>query len=49
MQAVYPVPGQLDERYRGAEAGDLLADVDSRFEDGLSMVLSGARQWLGAA
>jgi TetR/AcrR family tetracycline transcriptional repressor len=46
-QAVYPMPGQLDERYRSAEAGDLLADVGSRFEDGLQMVLSGARQWLG--
>ncbi|MEV4148127.1 TetR/AcrR family transcriptional regulator C-terminal domain-containing protein [Amycolatopsis sp. NPDC049691] len=48
-QAVYPVPGQLDERYRSAEAGDLLADVDARFEDGLEIVLSGARQWLGVA
>ncbi|SEF36556.1 regulatory protein, tetR family [Amycolatopsis pretoriensis] len=46
-QAVYPVPGQLDERYRSEAAGDLLADVGSRFEDGLEMVLSGARQWLG--
>lgn len=48
-QAVYPVPGQLDERYRDATAGDLLADVGGRFEDGLSMVLSGARQWLETA
>ncbi|WP_290058079.1 TetR/AcrR family transcriptional regulator C-terminal domain-containing protein [Amycolatopsis solani] len=46
-QAVYPKPGELDERYRSAEAGDLLADVDARFEDGLAMVLSGARRWLG--
>ncbi len=46
-QAVYPKPGELDERYRSEEAGDLLADVDSRFEDGLAMVLSGARRWLG--
>lgn len=48
-QAVYPKPGELDERYRTEVAGDLLADVDSRFEDGLGMVLSGARQWLGVA
>ncbi|WP_370970933.1 TetR/AcrR family transcriptional regulator C-terminal domain-containing protein [Amycolatopsis sp. cg9] len=48
-QAVYPKPGELDERYRSEEAGDLLADVDSRFEDGLAMVLSGARLWLGVA
>ncbi|MCR6487714.1 TetR/AcrR family transcriptional regulator C-terminal domain-containing protein [Amycolatopsis sp. OK19-0408] len=48
-QAVYPVPGQLDERYRTEAAGDLLADVGSRFDDGLEMVLSGARQWLERA
>lgn len=48
-QAVCPVPGRLDERYRSERAGDLLADVDSRFEDGLEIVLSGARQWLGMA
>lgn len=48
-QAVYPVPGELDERYRTEVAGDLLADVGSRFEDGLTMVLSGARHWLGVA
>jgi len=47
-QAVYPMPGQLDERYRDADVGDLLADVGHRFEDGLEMVLSGARQWLEA-
>jgi TetR/AcrR family tetracycline transcriptional repressor len=35
-QAVYPRPG-----------GAVFADVDARFGDGLSMVLSGARRWLG--
>ncbi|MFG1643831.1 TetR/AcrR family transcriptional regulator C-terminal domain-containing protein [Amycolatopsis sp. NPDC049252] len=48
-QAVYPVPGQLDERYRGALGGSVLRDVDARFEDGLAIVLGGARQWLGQA
>jgi TetR/AcrR family tetracycline transcriptional repressor len=46
-QAVYPRPGELDERYRGAPGGAVFADVDARFGDGLSMVLSGARRWLG--
>ncbi|WP_326946455.1 TetR/AcrR family transcriptional regulator C-terminal domain-containing protein [Amycolatopsis sp. NBC_01307] len=48
-QAVYPMPGQLDERYRGAPGGSVLTDVDARFEDGLEIVLGGARGWLGLA
>ncbi|MEA5364259.1 TetR/AcrR family transcriptional regulator C-terminal domain-containing protein [Amycolatopsis sp., V23-08] len=48
-QAVYPMPGQLDERYRGAPGGEVLRNVDDRFEDGLEIVLGGARQWLGQA
>ena len=40
-QAVYPVPGELDQRYAGAPGGAVLTDPDARFEDGLSMVLDG--------
>jgi TetR/AcrR family transcriptional regulator, tetracycline repressor protein len=46
-QAVYPVPGELDERYRDATGEAVFRDVDARFGDGLSMVLDGARRWLG--
>ncbi|GAA5011049.1 TetR/AcrR family transcriptional regulator C-terminal domain-containing protein [Actinopolymorpha pittospori] len=46
-QAVYPVPGELDERYVGAPGGAVFRNVDARFDDGLSMVLDGARRWLG--
>jgi TetR/AcrR family transcriptional regulator, tetracycline repressor protein len=46
-QAVYPVPGELDERYRGTWGEAAFRDVDARFDDGLSMVLDGARRWLG--
>jgi AcrR family transcriptional regulator len=46
-QAVRPMPGEFDERYRESAGEAVLGDADARFEDGLSMVLSGARQWLG--
>ncbi|MEU4252817.1 TetR/AcrR family transcriptional regulator C-terminal domain-containing protein [Amycolatopsis sp. NPDC026612] len=45
-QAVRPMPGEFDERYREAAGEAVLGDAGARFEDGLSMVLSGARQWL---
>jgi TetR/AcrR family tetracycline transcriptional repressor len=45
-QAVRPVPGEFDERYRETAGEAVLGDADARFEDGLSMVLSGARGWL---
>ncbi|MEV7099249.1 TetR/AcrR family transcriptional regulator C-terminal domain-containing protein [Amycolatopsis sp. NPDC051045] len=45
-QAVRPMPGEFDERYRESAGEAVLGDADARFEDGLSMVLSGARQWL---
>ncbi|MEO3867543.1 TetR/AcrR family transcriptional regulator C-terminal domain-containing protein [Nonomuraea sp. B12E4] len=47
-QAVYPVPGKLDERYAGASGEAVFANVGGRFDEGLSMVLDGARRWLGA-
>ncbi|TDD49704.1 TetR family transcriptional regulator [Nonomuraea terrae] len=46
-QAVYPEPGKLDQRYAGAPGGAVFGNVDARFDDGLSMVLDGARRWLG--
>ncbi|ADJ43063.1 TetR family transcriptional regulator [Amycolatopsis mediterranei S699] len=45
-QAVRPMPGEFDERYRESAGEAVLGDADARFEDGLAMVLSGARQWL---
>ncbi|MEV6880286.1 TetR/AcrR family transcriptional regulator C-terminal domain-containing protein [Amycolatopsis sp. NPDC051128] len=48
-QAVRPMPGEFDERYVGSPGQAVLGDDDARFEDGLSMVLSGARQWLETA
>lgn len=48
-QAVRPVPGEFDERYRESAGEAVLGDADARFEDGLAMVLSGARQWLETA
>ena len=47
-QAVRPMPGEFDERYAGSAGQAVLGDADARFEDGLLMVLSGARQWLEA-
>jgi len=48
-QAVRPMPGEFDERYRESAGEAVLGDADARFEDGLVMVLSGARQWLETA
>ncbi|MBE8525166.1 TetR/AcrR family transcriptional regulator C-terminal domain-containing protein [Amycolatopsis sp. H6(2020)] len=48
-QAVRPMPGEFDERYRDSAGEAVLGDADARFEDGLAMVLSGARQWLETA
>ncbi|KDN23434.1 TetR/AcrR family transcriptional regulator C-terminal domain-containing protein [Amycolatopsis rifamycinica] len=48
-QAVRPMPGEFDERYRESAGRAVLGDADARFEDGLAMVLSGARQWLESA
>lgn len=41
-QAVYPAPGKRDERYPET----LLADPDGDFEDGMTIVLIGIREWL---
>jgi len=46
-QAVRPMPGEFDERYAQSAGQAVLGDADARFEDGLQMVLSGVRQWLG--
>ncbi|KAA9166651.1 TetR family transcriptional regulator [Amycolatopsis acidicola] len=43
-QAVYPVPGERDERY--ADTGVLSGNVDEAFAAGLELVLAGARTWL---
>ncbi|MFI5614597.1 TetR/AcrR family transcriptional regulator C-terminal domain-containing protein [Amycolatopsis sp. NPDC051903] len=49
-QAVYPRPGERDERYGPADEGAaIFRDVEAGFSDGLAMVLSGARQWVEAA
>ena len=48
-QAVRPMAGEFDERYRESAGEAVLGDADARFEDGLAMVLSGARQWLERA
>jgi AcrR family transcriptional regulator len=48
-QAVRPMPGEFDERYARSAGQAVLGDADARFEDGLQMVLSGVRQWLGVA
>ena len=47
-QAVYPEPGKPDQRYAALDtaATTVLRDTDSRFEDGLTIVLIGARHWL---
>jgi AcrR family transcriptional regulator len=45
-QAVRPMSGEFDERYRETAGEAVLGDAGARFEDGLSMVLSGARSWL---
>ena len=47
-QAVYPTPGNRDPRYADSPAESMFDDVDERFEDGLTMVVLGARQWLDA-
>ncbi|WP_370542024.1 hypothetical protein [Amycolatopsis sp. FDAARGOS 1241] len=49
-QAVYPRPGERDERYGPDDEGAAISrDVEAGFSDGLAMVLGGARQWAEAA
>lgn len=46
-QAVYPSPGELDERYASTPAVAVVGgDVDRRFDEGVAMVLHGVRAWL---
>jgi len=48
-QAVFPTPGERDERYVDMPADDVFGvDPGAAFEDGLAITIAGIRQWLYA-